>query len=383
MIKRTTLALLALCGSAHAELLQYSPSIASTITAIPLPQEQGGTGLSTIGAANQCLQVNGAGTALQYASCGGTADLILGTATSSTAPYRSGDLTTGLYTAGAGEVDFSSAGVKVGAFNGSGLTLPLISGSTQCLHVSSAGLISGTGSDCGAGGGSGTVTSVATNNGLTGGTITTTGTLGLASISANQLLGALTATYPSGLSVPSCSTASSALTWTSGSGFGCNSITGGGSMAIGGTVTSGVANRVTFINPTATLAQSASLTFDDATKILGVNGVNAVWQDATNYNTGFGNTNLPATISQTGGAPNGQYDTALGYHALNANTTGYANAAVGSNALPSNTTGAFNLCFGHTACFANTTGDNNTAIGASALEYSTTASSNTAVGNSS
>lgn len=51
---------------------------------------------------------------------------------------------------------------------------------------------------------------------------------GLASLSANQLLGALTATTPSGLSVPSCSGATNALTWTLGTGFGCNSITGTG-----------------------------------------------------------------------------------------------------------------------------------------------------------
>lgn len=47
----------------------------------------------------------------------------------------------------------------------SSLTLGGVTGSTQCLHVDSAGLISGTGSDCGAGGGgSGTVTVVASGN---------------------------------------------------------------------------------------------------------------------------------------------------------------------------------------------------------------------------
>lgn len=44
----------------------------------------------------------------------------------------------------------------------------------------------------------------------------------LAALSANQVLGALTATTPGGLTMPSCSTGSSALTWTSGTGFGCN-----------------------------------------------------------------------------------------------------------------------------------------------------------------
>jgi hypothetical protein len=51
----------------------------------------------------------------------------------------------------------------------------------------------------------------------------------LATQTANTLLGALTATTPSGMAVPSCSGASNALTWTSGTGFGCNTISGGGS----------------------------------------------------------------------------------------------------------------------------------------------------------
>ena len=55
----------------------------------------------------------------------------------------------------------------------------------------------------------------------------------LPALSANQILGALTATTPSGLSVPSCSGSTNALTWASGVGFGCNTIAGGGS----GTVT--------------------------------------------------------------------------------------------------------------------------------------------------
>ena len=45
----------------------------------------------------------------------------------------------------------------------------------------------------------------------------------LASQSANTVVGALSASYPSALAVPSCATAGSALAWTSGSGFSCNS----------------------------------------------------------------------------------------------------------------------------------------------------------------
>ena len=46
----------------------------------------------------------------------------------------------------------------------------------------------------------------------------------LPSLSANQVLGALTATTPSGISFPSCSSANQAINWTSGTGPGCITI---------------------------------------------------------------------------------------------------------------------------------------------------------------
>lgn len=69
----------------------------------------------------------------------------------------------------------------------------------------------------------------------------------LPTLSANTVLGALTATTPSGLAMPSCSTGSSALTWTTGTGFGCNSITGGT-----GTVTDGSGTTIAGIIPEST-----------------------------------------------------------------------------------------------------------------------------------
>jgi hypothetical protein len=55
-------------------------------------------------------------------------------------------------------------------------------------------------------------------------------------VAANSVLGALTATTPSGLPMPSCFTSgTSALIWTPGVGFGCNAISGGGG---GGNTTS-------------------------------------------------------------------------------------------------------------------------------------------------
>lgn len=69
----------------------------------------------------------------------------------------------------------------------------------------------------------GSVTSIATNNGVTGGTITTTGTIGLATITANTALANTTSgsAVPIGVALPSCSATGSALNYTTSTGFGC------------------------------------------------------------------------------------------------------------------------------------------------------------------
>lgn len=88
--------------------------------------------------------------------------------------------------------------------------------------------------------GTGTVTSIATNNGLTGGTITTSGTLGLAAIAANSVLGNITGAS----GVPSAVATSTLFTfpWTVGNG-GTGAVTltgllsGNGTSAITGSAT--------------------------------------------------------------------------------------------------------------------------------------------------
>lgn len=70
----------------------------------------------------------------------------------------------------------------------------------------------------------------------------------LAPLSANTVLGALTATAPSGLAMPSCSGSSNALIWTTGTGFGCNTISG----ATGAIVQNPASTAANTIAPTAT-----------------------------------------------------------------------------------------------------------------------------------
>lgn len=111
-----------------------------------------------------------------------------------------------------------------------------------------------------------TVAGVVTND-VTTGRLRSTASLpytSLPSLSANQLLGALTATTPSGLSVPSCDTATKALQWTSGTGFACNSAVGSvtsvatGGLATGGTITS--TGTVTVTAATKTDMETATST---------------------------------------------------------------------------------------------------------------------------
>src|SRR5208337_1429515 len=86
----------------------------------------------------------------------------------------------------------------------------------------------------------------------------------------------------------------------------------------------------------------------------------------------------------------GQYNTASGVQALSSNTTGYFNTANGYQALYNNCIasagctvgggGQANSAFGLQALFGNTTGSSNAAFGMSAMQTNTTGNSNTAMG---
>jgi uncharacterized coiled-coil protein SlyX len=109
-------------------------------------------------------------------------------------------------------------------------------------------------------------------------------------------------------------------------------------------------------------------------------------------NTGLGENALDSVNPARGGINN----TAVGFNALTAETTGQYNVAVATAALRSNTTGdfsmaigtealrdnngTFNLAIGFRVLFLNTTGVHLTGIGAAAMRNNTTASFNTAIG---
>lgn len=76
-------------------------------------------------------------------------------------------------------------------------------------------------------------------------------------------------------------------------------------------------------------------------------------------------------------------NTAVGYEALKADTSGYENTAIGSQALTANTTGADNTAIGPYTLMGNTTGEFNTAIGPFALSVNTSGSYNVSIGHAS
>ena len=66
---------------------------------------------------------------------------------------------------------------------------------------------------------------------------------------------------------------------------------------------------------------------------------------------------------------NTDHNTALGFAALHANTTGFGNTAVGFEAMTLNTTGFDNTALGFLALGASFTGNYNVAIGNGAMAF--------------
>ena len=126
-----------------------------------------------------------------------------------------------------------------------------------------------------------------------------------------------------------------------------------------------VTNGATTANPVSINMSAGGLA------IGGSNVLKLPYADTTSIAVGEGALPVQSATSSN--------NTAVGYQALNVNTTGVQNTALGSGALLKNTTAANNTAVGYQALKLNVTGTWNTAVGSNAL-YSNTASYNTAVG---
>ena len=247
----------------------------------------------------------------------------------------------------------------------------------------------------------GTVTSVATGTGLTGGPITGTGTVALANTAvspgsyarANVTVdqqGRLTAAS-SGSAVNLATEVTGTLPVTSG-GTGATSASGARNALLpaqtgnGGLFLTTNGSGVSWDSPLGLVGlDNFRNTFQGKTALTSPTG----W-DNTAYgygtlaagagataNTGLGTLAFSAVVS---GSSNVGVGSRAGYLQL-----GSDNTAVGGSALygatPSGTnTGSRNSAFGLESLFKNTTGDSNTALGAQALYSNTTSTKNIAVG---
>lgn len=93
-------------------------------------------------------------------------------------------------------------------------------------------------------------------------------------------------------------------------------------------------------------------------------------------NTAIGTGALPSNTS-------GNNNVGVGGAALSFNSIGSANTAIGTDALLNNLIGSDNTALGFAALFTNTTGANNVSLGAQSLNSNNVGGSNTAVGESS
>ncbi len=196
----------------------------------------------------------------------------------------------------------------------------------QVPKIGVAGWICGADANSG-----GTVTSVATGAGLTGGPITISGTVNLAS---TQLL-------------PTVACGNGQVPQWNGSSWTCATLPG--------------------VSANISLQNSTSASVGNIVKPGG----------AFLHNFGTNGTFLgviAGNFAMTGGN-----NTGLGYSALHANTTGLQNTAVGSMALPLNNAGSQNTAVGYVTLANNTSGSYNTAVGSFAL-WTNNADSNTALG---
>jgi Chaperone of endosialidase len=221
----------------------------------------------------------------------------------------------------------------------------------------------------------GTVTSVSTGSGLTGGPITTSGTLSIATggvTSAHIADGTVGAVDVNPAQVQlrvtgTCATGSAIRVVDQSGTVTCQSVGSG---------------TVTTVTASPPLASSGGTTPNISLPnviIDTVLGNTAIGVEALLSNT-TGTDNTASGVLALASNTTGSSNTASGIFALLANTTGFNNTASGRSAAQFNTTGSSNTASGFAALLANTTGFANTASGVLALQSNTTGNLNTAIG---
>ena len=204
--------------------------------------------------------------------------------------------------------------------------------------------------------GTGTVTSVGSGAGLTGGPITTAGTLSIANAAVNNSM-----------------LANPALTVNAGT-----DLLGGGLVSLGGSTTLNLdTTKVPQLNTPNTFTGDQTVNGNlSATGVVTGSRFNI----GTNLFASGSYANQNAFLGFAGNTTTtGFLNTAIGYQALSNSTPGSYNTASGVNALLNNT-GTYNTASGEAALQGNNTGNYNTATGAFALQENTTGGANTAAG---
>ena len=271
--------------------------------------------------------------------------------------------------------DTTAASGTLDLLYGSGTAAPAETG----LKINNLGQITFASGQTFPGTGPGSVTSVASGAGLAGGPITSSGTLSIA---------------PAG--VTNAMLANPSMTITAGT-----DLTGGGSVALGNSITLsvntakipqlGTAN--TFVgNQTVTGNLTASGEVQggvvNATTSFDIGGTPFAFGSSANLNAFLGFSGPSTTTGQwnlavgPGGLAflsSGSYNTVVGAETAFSITSGANNTAVGVNSLIGDTTGYQNTAVGVHAA-QNTNGYNDTAVGASSLAYDFTGNGNTALG---
>jgi hypothetical protein len=221
--------------------------------------------------------------------------------------------------------------------------------------------------------GTGTVTSVASGTGLTGGPISSSGTLSLDTTFTD-------ARYAAAVHGHTVGQVAGAATLGANTFAGTQTIDAGNLDLDASTATTGNISKdgVRFLHNYGggTYLGSNAGSFSSTG-----NGNTGVGDSALRFLTsGSGNTAVGISALNSTGI--GSSNVAVGFSAMSNNTSGGSNVAIGAVAMQNNSTGSLNTAAGQGALRANTTASSNTAFGFNALEVNTTGVSNTAVGRS-